>query len=287
MTDELPNQQPERLTTVGYWEQGHGGGAEELRVDASAGESAPWWRRDASDYQNFLVWRRLDMHLPRGSHLRFLEVGAAPGRNLVQFRRRFGYDPYGVEYTDAGMRLMEATLRAHGIPESHAIHADFFAEGFQAAHRESFDVVGSFGFLEHFGRPKEVVRKHLDLVKPGGTLVITIPNFRYLNYYLKAFYNKSFIPTHNLDLMDPDVFSRCFQHDDFKVAFCGPVGSFQFPQPSHTARWKRLIEKVLGKVQLAANATLRATAGERAPESRYFSAQLMCIGSRKEGSSAT
>jgi 2-polyprenyl-3-methyl-5-hydroxy-6-metoxy-1,4-benzoquinol methylase len=35
----------------------------------------------------------------------------------------------------------------------------------------------SFGFIEHFDNPENVIQKHLDLLKPGGILIVGVPNF--------------------------------------------------------------------------------------------------------------
>lgn len=266
----------ERLTTKHYWEQGHGGGSEEL-AEVPFEPDPRWWKRPPGAYTGMIMKHFLSRHLPRGEHLRFLEVGAAPGRNAVQFHRDFGYQPHGVEYTDSGVRLLRATFEANGFPAANAFHADFFSPQFLAAHKGAFDVVGSFGFLEHFGDPKQVVRNHAELLRPGGHLVISVPNFRYVNYYLKAFFNRDFIPTHNLELMDLDNFRACFDMPELEVISSGPIGSYRFPEPSHTEPWKRVVEKVMGKMQLVLNALLMSTVGERAPESRYFSSQLICI----------
>jgi 2-polyprenyl-3-methyl-5-hydroxy-6-metoxy-1,4-benzoquinol methylase len=44
--------------------------------------------------------------------------------------------------------------------------------------REAFDVVLSGGFIEHFTDVAAIVQKHLQLLKPGGRLVVMIPNLK-------------------------------------------------------------------------------------------------------------
>ena len=41
----------------------------------------------------------------------------------------------------------------------------------------SFDLVYSLGVIEHFEDARSIVEKHLFLTKPGGRVVISIPNF--------------------------------------------------------------------------------------------------------------
>ncbi len=40
----------------------------------------------------------------------------------------------------------------------------------------SFDIVFSFGLIEHFDNPDIILKKHIDLLKPGGLLICIVPN---------------------------------------------------------------------------------------------------------------
>jgi len=42
---------------------------------------------------------------------------------------------------------------------------------------ESFDFVTSFGLIEHFDDPTLLVKEQIDLLKPNGMALITIPNY--------------------------------------------------------------------------------------------------------------
>jgi SAM-dependent methyltransferase len=58
------------------------------------------------------------------------------------------------------------------------IHADIFS---YAPGDRRWDVVGSFGLVEHFDDPAQVIRRHLELLVPGGYLVLAIPNHAGIN----------------------------------------------------------------------------------------------------------
>ena len=45
------------------------------------------------------------------------------------------------------------------------------------SHRESFDLITFFDVIEHFADDGDLLRRYLDLLKPGGTVVITVPAF--------------------------------------------------------------------------------------------------------------
>ena len=76
------------------------------------------------------------------------------------------YSAQGIEWGRQLMRTMglEADLRCE----------DIFSTTFA---RESFDLVHSAGLIEHFNDPVPLVQIHLDLVRPGGTVLITVPNY--------------------------------------------------------------------------------------------------------------
>jgi len=88
---------------------------------------------------------------------RVIEVGSAPGLHLLEVRSRFGLDPFGVEYAPAGVALNRQNFQQAGVNPDQVIEADFFSEGFLAAHQGKFDVVLSRGFIEHFSVPRVVV----------------------------------------------------------------------------------------------------------------------------------
>ena len=65
-----------------------------------------------------------------------------------------------------------------------------------------YDIVCSFGFVEHFEDTEPVLRRHCHLVKPGGRLLITMPNFLGLNGLLHKWFDPENYNKHNLKAMD-------------------------------------------------------------------------------------
>ena len=63
---------------------------------------------------------------------------------------RFGYDPYGVEYTDQGVEVNRRVFSRRGLDPAHVIHADFLSREFQDCYRGAFDVVCSPGTVVLF-----------------------------------------------------------------------------------------------------------------------------------------
>jgi len=89
------------------------------------------------------------------------------------FNAVFGYQVSGLEYIGWCCDKTRELLKGEGI-KSDVIQGDLFT--WQPESPEArWDVVASFGLIEHFDDTATVIRKHLDLLKPGGHLVIGIP----------------------------------------------------------------------------------------------------------------
>jgi len=78
------------------------------------------------------------------------------------------------------------------------IEADLFT--YQPA--EKFDMVLSFGLIEHFNDTKFIINEHLKFLKPGGTLFITLPNFKSVNGWVQRNFDKENYDKHNINSMD-------------------------------------------------------------------------------------
>lgn len=270
-----------KLTSKEYWSKYYAGmeiAGETQPAQAHQNTKPPSPHGYTRNYGSYLWEKFIDKYFSFDETKSVVEVGSAPGTHVVKFSKKFGYKPYGIEYTDDGAELNRAVFRKNGIPEENVIHADFLDPAFQSRYKDFFDIVISSGFLEHFTNPKEVVRCHLNILKPGGLLLISIPNFRYINFALKSFFGKEFIGTHNLDLMDLDAFRDCFDFENLEIVECRYIGGFQFPQPTYTKPWKRIIERLMGKLQLGVNVLFRLLFKDKGWESRYFSVSLVCFG---------
>jgi len=99
---------------------------------------------------------------PRG---RLLEVGFGGGYTLLEARSR-GWDVFGIEIAQSRVDAM----RQQGIP---ATCADLPAYTEQAA---SFDVVAMYNMIEHTLNPPNYLRRAHELLKPGGILMLRLPN---------------------------------------------------------------------------------------------------------------
>ncbi len=111
-------------------------------------------------------------HLPKSGDMTFLEIGCYPGRFMWYFNHFFGYKVSGMEYVQHLCEPVREELHDCGV-EAEVIYGDILSYVSQG---RQWDVVASLGLIEHFSNPEQVIRRHLELVKQGGYLVLTIPN---------------------------------------------------------------------------------------------------------------
>ena len=115
-------------------------------------------------------------------HGEVLEVGCAPGKWLAFMSDEFGLKPSGIEYSEAGMNATFRNFEALGLEVGEIQAGDFF----KIEPDRQYDVVMSYGFIEHFTDVDEVVELHLRWLKPGGILILGVPNFRGIYSFLQG-----------------------------------------------------------------------------------------------------
>jgi SAM-dependent methyltransferase len=162
--------------------------------------------------------RELAAHAPVAPGSRVLEVGCAPGKWLVFYAERFGASVSGVEYTDKGAELTRANFAATGI-QGEVLQGDFFA-----LPPQSFDLVLSLGFIEHFDDLDATFAHHLDFVAPGGRLAVGVPNYRGLNRLLQRWSDPAHLALHNLDAMRPERYREYAARHDLQLEHLGHLG---------------------------------------------------------------
>lgn len=275
------------LTTKQHWDQvwnrqvvGSGDGAQGPLRRGLRRLLGPRVRALKNAYDNVQLWHHLyPRSLPLEAGRKVIEVGSAPGLRVVEFQERLGYVPFGVEYSDTGVEVNRRVFQSHGLPPENVIHADFFDPGFQDSHRERFDVVMSWSFLEHFSDPLQTVKLHVNLLKPGGILIIMVPNLRGVYGPLVRFFRPDWFQIHNLEIMDRRRFAALFDAAGLSPIFCGHHGLFSFQKlQAAPGSPKRHLLRLLFAIQLPLNVLFNLVFTRGGPESSTFSQELLYIG---------
>jgi 2-polyprenyl-3-methyl-5-hydroxy-6-metoxy-1,4-benzoquinol methylase len=166
----------------------------------------------------------IEAHVPRAKDEQHcLEVGCFPGRYLGVLGQ-LGYVVHGVDLTPTVARMKPA-FDAEGLRTGDFQEADFLSY----SPDRKYDIVCSFGFIEHFTNWADVLRKHAELVRPGGLLVIETPNFRgTVQHLLHRWLDHENYLRHHIAAMEPAAWAALLQREGFVIQQSGWFGSFEF-----------------------------------------------------------
>ena len=149
------------LTTASYWDQ--------FEVFGPV-VSDTWYRKLARRHFDRLL-RGILYETPKPPDV--LELGCAPGRMLC---RMHGIRPdcrfVGVDFAPHGVQATKRVMQERGI-EAPILEGDVRSVELP----QKFDVVVSFGLIEHFNDPSSILRHHARFCRPGGVVAVTVPNF--------------------------------------------------------------------------------------------------------------
>lgn len=233
-----------------------------------------------SVYDDYLLWQVIFPHyLPRLNGAKVVEIGSAPGEYVAEFCRRYGCIPYGVEYSEVGVEVNRRVFSQYGFDPNNVIQSDFFSDEFVGRYSQQFDVVTSKGFIEHFDDVQPVIDRHMELLKPGGYLIITVPNLRGFNYLLARLFDEQAIPRHNLRIMRKKVYKKLFDRNGLEHLFCDYYGTFSFYLfTAGNSAIKHCALKTAHNLQPLLNLGFRTVFGANSAESGLFSPLLLYIG---------
>ncbi len=222
----------EKLTDKSFWQIPHNaakstsdkGEQPDVKSDTVYSQSSPLSR----GYASYILYDvECPKYFPEGE-LKVLEVGSSPGYELIAAHNKFGYIPFGVDYSETGVETNQKVFAEHDLPIENVIHADIFDDSFHDKYREKFDIVMSHGFIEHFTDIEDIIDRHTNLLKSDGLLLLTVPNFRWINYLFICLFARQNLGTHNLSIMKKANLLSFFTNDKYDVLTCKYFGTWNF-----------------------------------------------------------
>ncbi len=137
---------------------------------------------------------------------RIMDIGCGAGYFLDEAQKR-GWEVYGTEYSERLINLLsEKNITIH----AGALNTSNYQDDY-------FDVITSFEVIEHINTPASEVNKIHQLLRKGGLIYLTTPNFNsLLRLRLKSKYNVIQYPEH-LSYFTPKTLRKLFDSNGFKT----------------------------------------------------------------------
>jgi 2-polyprenyl-3-methyl-5-hydroxy-6-metoxy-1,4-benzoquinol methylase len=151
------------------------------------------------------------------------ELGSYPGTYVSEFGE-LGYILNGIDIHPENSKSMPQWLG-----KNYRV-GDFVSNDiFKIKIIKQYDVVVSFGFIEHFYDYFQLINMHDKLLKPGGILLITAPNYRGIaRRFIHWYFDKKDYYNHNISSMQPKKWEQFLKNKNYGIIFCGYFGGYRF-----------------------------------------------------------
>ena len=134
-----------------------------------------WWvKREKEGVRGGKIFNYMNKYLGAVQGIKTIEVGAGSGVYSFIFATRAAAVTL-VDYSQEALMLASKCFSSSGIRAS---FLEMNALKPFSNLRGKFDLAMSFGTIEHYRSPErfQMAKAHLDLVRPGGVIVISVPN---------------------------------------------------------------------------------------------------------------
>ncbi len=160
---------------------------DKIWAEAKGDEDFLWWvKHENVGVRGRKIISYIDKYLGNISGLKAIEVGSGAGTFSFIFAKR-GAAVTLIDYSEKALVFARKHFDDDGLPASF-ICAD--ALKLNPNLLGKFDVAMSFGTVEHFLYPERfmVAKAHLNLVRPGGIVIISVPNRLFFPHEILKFY---------------------------------------------------------------------------------------------------
>jgi SAM-dependent methyltransferase len=146
--------------------------------------------------------------------LDILELGCSPGMLSAALMAETPWRPFGIDYSDDADEYL---MTFKQVDKAATLYK---GDIFETPIDRQFDVVCSFGLIEHFSGAEleRLLEIHHDYVRPGGYVVILMPNFTGYQYLWHYMFDRPDLDNHNIGVMNPRTFNM-FAGLGYKIMF--------------------------------------------------------------------
>jgi 2-polyprenyl-3-methyl-5-hydroxy-6-metoxy-1,4-benzoquinol methylase len=210
----------------------------------------------------------------------FFEVGCGSSGWLPYFAKHYGFLVSGIDYSEVGCKIAEKNLDLLGIKHDGIICKDIFDP--HRTNGKSYDVIFSYGVVEHFEKPENIIKIFKSFVNPGGAIITLVPNLNGLNGWLTRYFMKDVFDMHRV--ISRDQLKKYHEHNgmiSYKTKYAGTLSLSVIPWTTANRGLlkkgfflREIVLKGIFGINLVLTSILKIL-----PQfpSRYFSPYIICI----------
>jgi 2-polyprenyl-3-methyl-5-hydroxy-6-metoxy-1,4-benzoquinol methylase len=150
----------------------------------------------ADTYLYRITMRFIDPYIRKAGYQTLFEVGCGSSGWLPYFAKQYDLLVSGLDYSDVGCVLARKNLELQGIEFGEVLCKDLFEPECTGGKR--YDIIFSYGVVEHFEAPEKVIGIFDTFLKPGGIMITLVPNFMGLAGKLTKVFMPDVYAIHNL-----------------------------------------------------------------------------------------
>src|SRR5687767_5171886 len=199
----------EKLSTQEYWD--------------NVLEAARLPRENTSkSYLYSITMKYIKPVLQSAYYTSFFEVGCGSSGWLPYFANTYQYKVSGLDYSEVGCKLAKKNLELLNIDYGEILCKDFFDA--DPTNGKTYDVVFSYGVIEHFSDPVKVAGIFKNFTAPGGIVITLIPNFMGTTAILTRRFMKNIYDIHNI--ITPEELAEFHTKNGLQIIKNGYAGIF-------------------------------------------------------------
>ncbi len=200
------------------------------------------WRHTdiCASSDNHPICRWLDSQICPGEGLSCFEIGCYPGKFLDLIGSK-GYELNGIDLSNKTIDMVD-WLNLKGFNVADIKEDDFL----KFKTNKKYDLVCSFGFIEHFNNWYEMINRQLVMTASSGLCIVEVPNLNSPLYrLLYGIFEPDILKSHKSDAMSLKNITNYINELKYDIKTADYVGNFYFRFVTKSGRKYRFIEKVI------------------------------------------
>lgn len=125
-----------------------------------------------------------------------------------------GWTVSGIDFNASALAEMQQFVKLRKLKSGELIMGDVLSVDTTAL-ESRYDLLVSFGFLEHFVDPVPILAHWKKTLKPDGHVITTVPNLRCINAWTMKRYHRAFWNQHVIHT--PETLDRIHQHAGYEI----------------------------------------------------------------------